>query len=530
MCTEVYKHQHIETGGNLFGLWTTSGSAVIHVVLGPGKNCKRTTASFHQDIEYMKRVGRFVNDNYMLCHIGEWHSHHSLSLNIPSSGDEHTIRGNFPQGVTKFLVIIANIKNRDTIVLSPYFFTDKGKRYEIAECAVLGADGPFSVDVKIKEQIELGAEGGKEYQQTETSRSGATATAAENPRNTHSDSQPSESACPTYAQTVSRNSQEKFHNVDLNNQPGRDSDTNSTNLQASSTNTQSSGKNANGVTPMETSDTESQTDALSLIPPTDHTSAPTTNHSPESSTVRNQAANNENKASQKDVVLKEVYDDLQKVFGSEGKVEIERTKYGDVQMKFEHGNKYWLIRFPESFPNQPAQIFNSSNVKFLASTSPCFDYFLEKPVTNHVNILLSIKNNCWLTCEVCKNITKKNLTKPTKMRPVSTKVAGVVKELTNEIQMTLSTPFKFSGEGQTDGSYRIEFEHSFSKWSIQIPAEFPDKPAEVYKLGSRYGAPEKKTINRVVMGRQEEKPLISSELITLAITSNCYCSECHSKK
>ena len=524
MCTEVYKHQHIETGGSLFGLWTTSGSAVIHVVLGPGKNCKRTTASFHQDIEYLHRVGRFVNDNYMLCHIGEWHSHHSLSLDIPSSGDEQTIRGNFPQGVTKFLVIIANIKNRNTIVLSPYFFTDEGKRYEIAEYVVLRSDGPFSAEVKIKKHIELGAE----YQQTETSRSGAITTAAENPRNTHSDSQPSENACPTYAQALSRDSREKSHNVDLNTHPSRGSDIISTNSPATSTDSQSSGKNASGVTPMETSDTESQTGGLS--PPTDHTSASTTNHSPESSTVRNQAVNDENKATQKDVVLKDVYDHLQKFFGSEGKVEIERTRYGDVQMKFEHAKRCWLIRFPESFPNQPAQIFNAFSAKFLATTSPCYDYYLEKPVTNHVNILLSIKKNCKCTCKICENITKKNLTKLTEMRPVSTKVAGVVNELTNEIQMTLSTPFKFSREGQTDGSYRIEFEHSFSKWSIQIPAEFPDKPAEVHKLGSRYGAPEKKTINRVVMGRQEEKPLISSELITLAITSNCYCSECHSKK
>ena len=153
MCTEVYKHQHIETGGNLFGLWTTSGSAVIHVAPGPGKNCRRTTASFHQDIEYMHRVGRFVNDNYMLCHIGEWHSHHSLSLNRPSDGDEQTIRRNFPQGVTKFLVIIANIKNRDTIKLSPYFFTDGGRRYEKAEVEVLDSEGPFS-DAKIMEQIQ----------------------------------------------------------------------------------------------------------------------------------------------------------------------------------------------------------------------------------------------------------------------------------------------------------------------------------------------------------------------------------------
>ena len=161
MCTEVYRHQHIETGGNLFGLWTTSGSAVIHVVIGPGKNCRRTTTSFHQDIEYLKRVGRFVNDNYMFCHIGEWHSHHSLAVNKPTSEDEQIIRGNFPQGLTKFLVIIANIKNRDTVLLSPYFFTDEGRRYEKADFVVLGTDGPFSLDIKIKKQIQLGAEEGR---------------------------------------------------------------------------------------------------------------------------------------------------------------------------------------------------------------------------------------------------------------------------------------------------------------------------------------------------------------------------------
>ena len=161
MCTEVYRHQHIETGGNLFGLWTASGSAVIHVVPGPGKNCRRTTTSFHQDIEYLHRVGRFVNGNYMFCHVGEWHSHHSLALNKPTSADEQIIRRNFPQGLTKFLVIIANIKNTDTIVLSPYFFTDEERRYEMAEFVVLGTDGPFSLDVKIKEQIQLGAEGGR---------------------------------------------------------------------------------------------------------------------------------------------------------------------------------------------------------------------------------------------------------------------------------------------------------------------------------------------------------------------------------
>jgi hypothetical protein len=137
ICAEIYKHQHIQTGGNLFGVWTTSGSAVIRVVIGPGQGCRRTNTSFHQDSEYMARVGRFVNDGHMLCHIGEWRSHHSLILDKPSAEDEITVKRSFPRGVSKFLVIIANIRNGDTIKLSPYFFTHGGERYEIAEYVVL---------------------------------------------------------------------------------------------------------------------------------------------------------------------------------------------------------------------------------------------------------------------------------------------------------------------------------------------------------------------------------------------------------
>ena len=112
----------------------------------------------------MNRVGRFFNDNYMVCHIGEWHSHQSLSLNKPSTGDQQTIRCKFPQGIAKFLVIIANIRNKDTIALSPYFFTDEGTRYEKGEYVVLDSEGPFSKDVKIEPEIQLGAEGAKDQQ------------------------------------------------------------------------------------------------------------------------------------------------------------------------------------------------------------------------------------------------------------------------------------------------------------------------------------------------------------------------------
>jgi hypothetical protein len=55
-----------------------------------------------------------------------------------------------------------NIKNHDTIKLSPYFFIDGGERYEIAEYVVLKSDSLFSTDDKIVAEINLGAEG-KQY-------------------------------------------------------------------------------------------------------------------------------------------------------------------------------------------------------------------------------------------------------------------------------------------------------------------------------------------------------------------------------
>ena len=53
----VLRYPHLETGGDLFGLWTTDGNAVLHVVLGPGQNCKRTGVSFYQDVPYLKENG-----------------------------------------------------------------------------------------------------------------------------------------------------------------------------------------------------------------------------------------------------------------------------------------------------------------------------------------------------------------------------------------------------------------------------------------------------------------------------------------
>ncbi|KAL9972640.1 hypothetical protein ACROYT_G018987 [Oculina patagonica] len=121
----VLKYPNLETGGDLFGLWTSDNEAVLHIVLGPGRNCKRTGASFYQDIPYLQRNGELLTQDYMLCHIGEWHSHHQLRLFQPSQGDSSTVIRNYPRGTFGFLLIIANILSPSEVKLSPYLYTEK---------------------------------------------------------------------------------------------------------------------------------------------------------------------------------------------------------------------------------------------------------------------------------------------------------------------------------------------------------------------------------------------------------------------
>jgi hypothetical protein len=449
----------------------------------------------------------------MLCHIGEWRSHHSLILDKPGAEDEITIRRNFPRGMSKFLFIIANIKNGDS-VLSPYFFTDGGTCYEKAEFVILESKNPFSSDARILANIERGAEGNQGR---------ASLIDSELPRSTGSDFHQNRNASPTYSQVASTSSHENPRQTDSITQ--RDGYTSSPHSQAMSTNGQPFGDNASFVTSIETSDTESPKGGLT--PPAGHISAQTSDNPPENSTIQNQTTTTEDKkATTKEIIIKDTYDELEKFFGQRN-VEIERTSHGDINMIFEHESYHWMVRFPKTFPNQPAKLYRASNRHNFSSSSPCPHYNLEKPLTNHVNILLSIKKNCHFSCKICENISKEKLTKPAAaMPPVTTTFADVVKELANEIKMTdMPTPLSFSDRTQNDGSHKIEFQHYCNMWSIKIPAEFPEKPAEVYKERP-YGAPEKKTITDSSKSKHEQKSLVSSDLIMLAIRSNCYCSPC----
>ncbi|XP_062505663.1 uncharacterized protein LOC134182283 [Corticium candelabrum] len=106
----VRKYPNIETGGDLFGLWSQDNTAVVQLVLGPGENSRRTSVSYYQDTKYLAKAGSVLTRQYGLCHIGEWHSHHTLGLAQPSGGDQNTVWSNMPNnGFKRFIIFIANL-------------------------------------------------------------------------------------------------------------------------------------------------------------------------------------------------------------------------------------------------------------------------------------------------------------------------------------------------------------------------------------------------------------------------------------
>ena len=108
----VQLYPQIETGGDLFGLWQDDRTVIIQRFIGPGKECKRTATSFHQDVEYLHRVGSLITTEEGLCNVGEWHSHHQIGMPEPSVADRRTVFSNMPHlGLERFVLFIATIEN-----------------------------------------------------------------------------------------------------------------------------------------------------------------------------------------------------------------------------------------------------------------------------------------------------------------------------------------------------------------------------------------------------------------------------------
>ena len=159
ICAWVLQHGYLETGGDLFGLWKDDHTAVVQLVLGPGKNCQRASASFYQDVDYLEKAGSQLIKKEGVCHIGEWHSHHKIGLKQPSGGDRGTVWRNMPSyGLNRFVLFIANIETQDNSAASVGFFlfergtADQSQRMTQGQFHLLPNESPlrekFQTDLK----------------------------------------------------------------------------------------------------------------------------------------------------------------------------------------------------------------------------------------------------------------------------------------------------------------------------------------------------------------------------------------------
>jgi len=78
-----------ETGGDLFGIWNEQPT--IYLATNTGPDSVRESAHFKLDVEYLIKLSGELNEKWGLRYFGDWHSHHRLGLDAPSTGDKERL-------------------------------------------------------------------------------------------------------------------------------------------------------------------------------------------------------------------------------------------------------------------------------------------------------------------------------------------------------------------------------------------------------------------------------------------------------
>ena len=145
----------IETGGQLFGAWTASGTPRIIYAIGPGPRANHEAAFFNQDVQYLERIGAKLKE-FGLQHIGEWHSHHHLGLPRPSGHDARTMQNGVEQSnLSRLCLCIGGIDASGRVYVNPFNFI-RGGNYADASWDLI------NVENKLRSVIDesLAAESG----------------------------------------------------------------------------------------------------------------------------------------------------------------------------------------------------------------------------------------------------------------------------------------------------------------------------------------------------------------------------------
>lgn len=140
----ILDYPNIETGGQLFGFWTSTGTPIVVYTIGPGRYSQHNPTSFVQDQSYLQTVGMELHKRYRLQHIGEWHSHHQLGLAHPSGGDVNTMQyGVGKPGFPRLLLCIGNCTPNRTTINAFNFHENTPREYVHTNWDIIDIDSPY---------------------------------------------------------------------------------------------------------------------------------------------------------------------------------------------------------------------------------------------------------------------------------------------------------------------------------------------------------------------------------------------------
>ncbi len=116
-----------ETGGDLFGVW--GEIPVIYLATRSGPNAIRNHAHFRLDVEYLIKLSIDLDNDWGLRYFGDWHSHHRLGLQSPSSGDQRRInqiarKNHFLEMAEMIITFSPSFDSDKKVQVNPYFYCE----------------------------------------------------------------------------------------------------------------------------------------------------------------------------------------------------------------------------------------------------------------------------------------------------------------------------------------------------------------------------------------------------------------------
>ncbi|MFH1653611.1 MAG: helix-turn-helix transcriptional regulator [Pseudomonadota bacterium] len=116
-----------ETGGDLFGV--SGEMPIIYLATRSGPNTIRNHAHFRLDVEYLIKLSIDLDNDWGLRYFGDWHSHHRLGLQFPSSGDQRRInqiarKNNFLEMAEMIITFSSSFDSDKKVQVNPYVYCE----------------------------------------------------------------------------------------------------------------------------------------------------------------------------------------------------------------------------------------------------------------------------------------------------------------------------------------------------------------------------------------------------------------------